>query len=372
MSPYLPEGFRQSVYGAAPRTPLPRRTGAGRYVSFVFAVLLCHVPLLPFSTAQGGENGKAEAGAAFTASRSFNAAVGRDRAEAAALAAALSAAYGHAGRALSGEMVPDFREAAERLGIPGETLFEGLACVHFPVRRLCARVEGITPDGLVTVGVVLESPAGASLAYALKNADRVEAGGRLVARLRAVSARYDAAADKLLGRAPGEPEDEEAAREVQWATDRLNALEILRDILSGGAEDEPRLMEERLTEALRLAPDDPLLLTLSAGNRLLLDSPAAALEQADAALALAPDFARAHDARGAALLRQGLPALAADSFGRAVALAPDNPVYLLHRASAYFVLKENEEMCADFRAACALGDCDGLAWGAGDGRCPAQ
>jgi tetratricopeptide (TPR) repeat protein len=335
--------------------------GMGR-ICFVLAVLLCTVLLLPFSAARAEEDEKVGERVEFTASRSFNDTVRRDRAEAAALAAALSAAYEHVGRELSGKMVPDFREAAVRLGIPGEALFEGLACVRFPVRRLNARVDGLAPNRRVTVGVVLERSGGGSLADALKNADRVEAGGRLVARLRAVLARYDAAADALLNRGAGEPEDEEAAHELQWAADRLNALEILRDVLSGRAGDEPRLLEGRLAEALRLAPDDPLLLTLSACNRLLLDSPAAALEQVDAALALAPDFARAHDARGTALLRQGLPALAADAFGRAVALAPDNPVYLLHRASAYFVLKENKEMCADFRAACALGDCDGLAW----------
>jgi tetratricopeptide (TPR) repeat protein len=332
---------------------------------------LCSVLPLPFAAARGGEDEKAGAHAEFTASRSFNDAVRRDRSEAAALAAALLAAYGHAGRELSGEMVPDFREAAERLGIPGETLLEGLACVLFPVRRLNARVDGLAANRRVTVGVVLKRSGGGSLADVLKSADRVEAGGRLVARLRAVLAHYDAAADKLLGPGPGDPEDEEAAaRGLQWATDRLNALEILRDILSGRAGDEPRLLEERLSEALRLAPDDPLLLTLSACNRLFLDSAAAALEQADAALALAPDFARAHDARGAALLRQGLPALAADAFGRAVTLAPDNPAYLLHRASAYFVLKENKDMCADFRAACSLGDCDGLAWALETAGCP--
>jgi tetratricopeptide (TPR) repeat protein len=339
-----------------------------RGACFVFAVLLCSVLRLPFAAARGEEDGKAGARAEFTASRSFNDAVQRGRSEAAALAAALLAAYGHAGRELSGEMVPDFREAAERLGIPGETLFEGLACVLFPVRRLNARIDGLASNRQVTVGVVLQRSGGGSPGDVLKNADRVEAGGRLVARLRAVLAHYDAAADKLLG--PGEPEDEEAARGLQWAADRLNALEILRDILSGRAGDEPRLLEERLAEALRLAPDDPLLLTLSACNRLLLDTPAAALEQADAALALAPDFVRAHDARGTALLRQGLPALAADAFGRAVALAPDNPAYFMHRASAYFVLKENEDMCADFRAACSLGDCDGLAWALETAGCP--
>ncbi|MDR1686905.1 MAG: hypothetical protein LBR82_10825 [Desulfovibrio sp.] len=360
----------QSTSGFIRRMPLSRRIGAGRHVSFVLAVLLCPVLLSPFAAARDGEEGKAGARSEFTASRSFNDAVQRDQAEAAALAAALLAAYGHAGSGLSGDMVPDFREAAERLGIPGETLLEGLACVLFPVDRMHARVDGPASNRRVTVGVVLKRSGGVSLADVLKNADRVEAGGRLIARLRTVSALYDAAADKVLGREPGEPEDEEATRSLQGATDRLNALEILRDILSGRAGDAPGLLEGRLAEALRLAPDDPLLLTLSAGNRLLLDSPAAALEQADAALALAPDFARAHDARGTALLRQGLPALAADAFGRAVALAPDNPVYLLHRASAYFVLKENEGMCADFRAACALGDCDGLAWGAGNGRCP--
>jgi hypothetical protein len=303
----------------------------------------------------------------FAASRSFSGTVRRVHAEAAAEAAALLSACEYAGRALSGESVPDFRNAAERLGVSGETLFEGLACARFAARRLGARVEGFLPNRRVTVTVALEDAGGRILAEALKDADRVEAGGRMVARLRSVLARYDDAAGRLIGRPPDAP-DEEATRDLQWATDRLKALKILRDILSENEKD-PFRLRGRLSEALRFAPDDALLLTLSACNLLLLDSPAGALERADAALVLAPDFARAHDARGAALLRQGLPSLAADAFGRAVALAPDNSVYRVHRASAYFVLKEIRRMCADFRAACALGDCGGLVWATDAAEC---
>jgi hypothetical protein len=333
--------------------------GQVRRRALAVAVLLCSALAAPLATARGGEDGYPEERGAFTASRSFGGAVRRGPAETAALAAAVLSACGHAGRVSAGMRVPDFDIAAARLGLPGETLFEGLACAYFPVRRLDARVDG---PSRVTVGVVLEKPDGVTLADALKSRDRAEAGGRLVVALRDALARYDAAAGKLLGLRPGAPEDEEAERELQWAADRLTAMEIVRGILSGGEDGDSRLPDGRLSEALRLAPDDPLLLTLSARNRLLLDSPAGALEQADAALALAPDFAGAHDARGTALMRQGLPALAADAFGRAAALAPDNPVYLVHRASAYFVLRENRRMCADFRAACALGDCEGLTW----------
>jgi tetratricopeptide (TPR) repeat protein len=326
--------------------------------------------LLPLAAARGAEDGCAGVRGEFTASRGFSGSVRRAQAESAALAAALLSAYEYAGHMLSAEYVPDFPDAAARLGVPGEALFEGLACALFPARRLEARVDGFPPNLRVTVGVVLGDPGASTPAEALKDADRLESGRRMVVRLRAELARYDVAADKLLGRRPDTPEDGEATRALRWAAERMKALEILRDILSRCGQEDPHRLDEELAEALRLAPDDPLLLTLSAGNRLLLDSPAGALEQADAALVLAPDFARAHDTRGVALMRQGLPSLAADAFGRASALAPDNPAYLVHRASACFVLKEKKGMCADFRAACSLGDCEGLTWALDAGECP--
>ena len=151
----------------------------------------------------------------------------------------------------------------------------------------------------------------------------------------------------------------------------MKSLDILQALLPEyeALWPDPPAALEKLNAALTLDPKNALALAARAEVHLKLDKPGKAMEDAQTALNLDGTLDRAHDTLGTALLMNRLPALAVQAFGKATALDPKNPNYPLHRASAYMMLDEKDLMCQDLRAACALGECSGLAWAEKNGMC---
>lgn len=142
-----------------------------------------------------------------------------------------------------------------------------------------------------------------------------------------------------------------------------------------------------LERASRGAPENAALWLLLAEARLQRDLPQAAVASAGEALRLlgrdgarhpadARLAARARYVRGLAHWRLGQPALAEADLDAALALGAESAREDAERArrlrarGAVRLARRNVEgMCADFAAACALGDCEGLAAARGRGYC---
>lgn len=123
-----------------------------------------------------------------------------------------------------------------------------------------------------------------------------------------------------------------------------------------------------LENAARLAPDSPTVRLLLAEAQLQNGLPQQCVESCNEALRLDPALGRARYIRGLAHWRLQQLALAEDDLSRALA-APSKPsaqgierARLLRARGAVRLLRRNYQgMCEDFAAACALGDCEGLA-----------
>ncbi|MDR1490959.1 MAG: hypothetical protein LBS65_10895 [Desulfovibrio sp.] len=340
--------------------------------------------------------------ARFSADRSFRGAVRRETAEQAAVLAARLAACFDAGNALLKAENPLFAALGDALH---ENLPAALAWLIFPTRLEKMEVYGFPPHMGVRAGLVLKKTGREreALREALKDMELVLTHQAIFSRLCRLLENYDRTAGEIFTlpppgtgpqalnaarppdvRTPAKNSDAQTALSMtlRKITDNMRALQILASILplSRASGNGPDLrhpdkknlarLEKELDKALELAPDDPLVLTAAAGYTLYLDRPAKAQEYAERALAAAPDYAPAHDIQGAILLRRGLPRLALLSFDKAVALGAGNPAFPTHRAFARFVLEEYADMCADFQAACALGDCEELRRAKESGKCP--
>ena len=137
----------------------------------------------------------------------------------------------------------------------------------------------------------------------------------------------------------------------------------------GGFWQFPKKNMEKMKALAEISPGNPLVLSARAELFMQMDKAREAAEAVDAALMALPGQPFLHDIKGITALRQHMPALAAASFGTAIDHAPKNAAYLLHRASAYLVQGNAPAMCADFRAACAAGDCSGYQWARERGQC---
>ncbi len=340
-----------------------------------------HCVLLVFVLAflpSGESFGAGQSPEEFFAVREFRGLVRRDMAERMARTAAELAAIDHATRLLSQEQDLRFlnsqvpQEAlAPRLEPPasfpaGEIPLDALARMLFstPVEEL--GVQGFPPDMRAFARIRLLPPEKMreALRNALQTPNALELHERILARQRSLLASYDQLAASLLPLKPSLQGGLEEQYRLQNICNQITALDIYRNLLPEYAQSRisAQTMHKELAKAEGLAPKEPLILTAMADVLLRLDRPAPALARVGEALKSAPDFAAAHDVKGIALLRQHLPVLAAESFSRAVALAPKNKAYRIHRASAYLMLNDEENMCADFKKACALGDCEGLQW----------
>jgi len=310
--------------------------------------------------------------AVITERRPFRGFVRRDMAERTARLAADLAAWEQAARSLAREPDLHFINADSSLSLP----LDALAYMIFSIRLEALGVEGFPPHQQAIVKVSLLPPKNlrASLLDALARQDLLELYAQVLARQRNLLERYEHFTTKLLPLNPATDGGQEEMHRLQSIINELIALDLYLELLPEYNHNwaTPETAMPQLLRAERLAPNNPLILLALAEVFLQTDRPVAALEYVERALRQTPDFARGHNVKGAILLRKRLPSLAAESFGRAIALAPRNPVYYIHRGSAYLLLEEESAMCRDFKSACGLGDCDGLQWAKSVGRCGAE
>ena len=341
----------------------------GAYCLRLAAGLLCIFFALFIFPLPGQCAPEAQAESHITERRAFRGFVRRDMAERAAKLAAELAAWEQAARLLAREPDLRFINADSSLSVP----LDGLARTIFSTRLEAFGVEGFPPHQQAIVRMSLLPPENfrTALLDALARPDLLELYAKTLARQRILLEHYDRLATRILPLNPVNEGGQEEMHRLQAVINELIALDMYLALLpdyshSWRDSEKARL---RLLQAERLARNSPLILTALAEVFLHTDRPVPALDYVERALRQAPDFARAHNVKGAILLRKRLPSLAAESFGRAIALAPRNPVYYMHRGSAYLVLEEESAMCRDFKSACGLGDCEGLQWAKGAGRC---
>jgi tetratricopeptide (TPR) repeat protein len=314
-----------------------------------------------------------------TETRPFRGLVRRDMAECAAGVAAELGVYERAARILAKEPDMHFVGGPEAPGPRGGALAQpslfGAVRMMFSAKLLARGVEGFPPNLLALVRLRLERPGDlrAALLTALTRQDLLELHAQAHESQAFLLEKYDALAAQLLPLDARQHGGMEILHNLQSVVNEMRALTIFLELLplhaaGGSASQESR---DGLLRAEQLAPDNPLILTSLAELHLQLGKAAAALDYVSRALQKNPGYARAHDVRGAVLLRDNLPALAVDAFSRAIALSPRNALYYTHRASAHLIQEEESDMCLDFQNACGLGDCEGLQWAKGAGKCGA-
>ena len=155
---------------------------------------------------------------------------------------------------------------------------------------------------------------------------------------------------------------------------RLAALASCRQFLEPpqSARPEPakvQQIEEAMTKAARLDPNNPLIFCILGNNQLGSGRAAQAVASFSQALKSAPDFLPALSGRGTAYLRLNLLDLALNDFNRAIELAPDRADYYMARASVSLIREDFPAMCQDFRAACGKGKCEGFNWAVNNNYC---
>lgn len=161
-------------------------------------------------------------------------------------------------------------------------------------------------------------------------------------------------------------------------TEQLEAVFIALSALQPGAEDwyaRPDALQnlERTAAAL---PRSAAILLLLAEARLQHDLPQQSITACTAALRLAPELNRARYVRALAHWRLQQLALAEDDLSASLAdwhgRAPqgrERAQRLQARGAVRQLRRDPAGMCADFLAACALGDCRGLAAARTQGQC---
>ncbi len=328
----------------------------------LFVLSLC-----PFSI-------RAQDGQEYERSRPFQGMVRSDMAHAAARTAAELAALESAMRFLARQ--PALRFVNEENKDTGKTPpdLPGLTRFLYATHVLARGIRGFPPamEAWVTVALVpSEEPIVQSISAALRRPDLVQLCSLTFKRQKALLAEYDARSRPLLVLAPNTGGKKMDVQELQRPLDGLRALDAYLSLLPLRQQtwSEPQKTREAMLRAHALDPESPCILVALAELDLQLNRPAEALEYATAAIRLAPNLYPAHNVKGVALLRQSLPALAAQAFGEAIALAPGDPEPYAHRAAALLVQEELPAMCADFRSACARGDCSGYRWAVGAGKC---
>lgn len=222
--------------------------------------------------------------------------------------------------------------------------------------------------GTVTVVVRALPDAGERLARLPADGECAEAWRRLLGEVEE--------AVRIGGAASTPPEARRAATCALQAL--LGEVRLLlqraADGWLAGAQDMP-LLEELAGRA----PESALVRLMLAEARLRAGLPQQSMDAASAALRLAPDMARARYVRALAHWRLQQLALAEEDFDAALRTTPA-PVGsvahdgrrrdILRARGALRMLRGNEDgMCEDLTAACALGDCEGLAAVRGRGRC---
>jgi tetratricopeptide (TPR) repeat protein len=94
-----------------------------------------------------------------------------------------------------------------------------------------------------------------------------------------------------------------------------------------------------------------------------------ALMEFDKAIEADPDYIMAYKNRGATYLSLNKYRDSIKDYDRFVELDPDNAEAYYGRGMAYLMNKDEEKGCADFKKACDLGNCSGVAFAQMSGKC---
>jgi tetratricopeptide (TPR) repeat protein len=132
---------------------------------------------------------------------------------------------------------------------------------------------------------------------------------------------------------------------------------------------QPRKAIENLDKAIELAPKNAETRTTRGFMYLMLQQPERAIADFDKSIEMAPDYVMAYKNRGATYLGLNRYQEAVKDYDRFVELAPDDPEGYYGRGMAYVMGGNEGKGCPDFRKACDLGNCNGVAFAQLSGMC---
>lgn len=266
--------------------------------------------------------------------------------------------------------LPDRREI--RMGAVSASERLALAAQLYTART----VFSTAPDKAqkAVVSLLPRHEAGDGLFPALRNPELLLLRHRLVQACEALLRTVDLR--RPLPNEAGVQDHGSALRKLWSAEDwdrmaaRLNALWLAQDALTLTPEGWLARPESlpALEKAARQLPLNPEIRLLLAEAQLQRGLPQRAVESCNEALRLAPELGRARYIRALAHWRLQQLALAEDDLNASLTtrrgMAPqgeEKARRLRARGAVRMLRREYAGMCEDFSAACALGDCEGLA-----------
>lgn len=300
----------------------------------------------------------------FSATRAFGDVLSPEDAAVMAEAAARATALRAATHILA--TLPEVRLAGR--AAPSATMSLDLtALARATVETSAILVSRSRKAATVTVTVAITAaadapPLEARARDALIHPDRLALYEKTVQRENALLAAFDALAPIAISeRQHLSATDRERVRSIVAET---RALDIFARNLPdyAGVWENPAKLRQAMLAATALAPQSALACNALGDAALQLGRGLEALEAQNRAVRADPQFARAYHSRGTAHLALGHPASAAADFTEAIRLAPGTAAYHRDRGIAQHLLGESTAMCRDLHEACALGDCEKLAW----------
>ena len=297
------------------------------------------------------------AGMRFSATLPFSTRVSQEEASLVAETAATDAAMQYLMRLLV--TLPEVRIAGGNASSPVKAP-NLLALAHASAETEVLLVSRSKKNSTVTVTVTFKQPAlGNSMETRVRetliHADRLGLYEETVLREKELCRLYETA----LGESRGGKKTPPGA-----IVDELKALRTFKLMLPqwNGVWKNPAEAQSTLKNALRLAPDSPLLHNAVGDASLQLGRSQEAVEEQTLAIKAMPSFARAYHSRGVARLALGLLSSSVADFSEAIRLSPLTAAYHRDRGVARHLLGETAPMCADLYEACTLGDCEKLHW----------
>ncbi len=337
-------------------------------------------PVVTGAPGATGATGKEEVkGPVYTEDQAFRGALRRDVSLLIAKAKARYRAMIDAARYLAGRQ--DVQVVASRVVTTQALDPLGLAYAIYDIKMLPAELSGFSPELMVRASLTLvprysatgQDPVEYSVSMALKNLEAVNLYSKSIKQENEILKEIIPLADQVM-REPPKSKAQELDLSVRFAqlSDKLTAIEKFRSILpklENGIWTEPEKVVESMQYALQYDSQNPLVLDALGESLLILGKAQEAVEYLTTAIRIRPDNARTYHTRGAAYLSLHLPALAIDDFSTALRLRPNTAAYLEARGAARLSQSEFKEMCEDFYAACALGECKNYQWALERGYC---